>query len=115
MPLKANKKIILCKAEVTYGVDPVPVVGTDAMSVQNFNCQPANVRYAERNLALPYFGNRGQIPVGETMTMEFDVEIARAGAVAAKARLWDIAPRMRLFGDGNANDGAGNICAYFYQ
>lgn len=85
MPLKANKKIILCKTEgASYGVDPTPVVGTDAMSVQNFNCQPANVRYAERNQALPYFGNRGQIAVGETMTMEFDVEIAGAGAVATK-------------------------------
>lgn len=83
MPLKANKKIILCKIETTYGVDAAPVVGTDAMSVQNFTCQPANVRYAERNQALPYFGNRGQIPVGETMTMEFDVEVAGAGAVAS--------------------------------
>lgn len=95
MPLKANKKIILCKIETTYGTDATPVVGTDAMSVQNFTCQPANVRYAERNQALPYFGNRGQIPVGETMAMEFDVEIAGAGAVATKP---GYGPLMRACG-----------------
>jgi len=95
MPLKANKKIILCKIETTYGVDAAPVVGTDAMAVLNFSCNPVNGRYAERNQALPYFGNRGQIAVGETMTMEFDVEIAGAGAVATKPAY---GPLMRCCG-----------------
>jgi hypothetical protein len=84
MALKANKKIILCKIETAYGEDAAPVVTTDAMSVLNFNCNAANVRYIERNQALPYFGNRGQIAVGETMTMQFDLEMAGAGAVATK-------------------------------
>lgn len=82
MSLKANKKIILAKVESTYGTDATPVVGTDAMSVLNFSAVPANIRYIERNQALPFFGNRGQINVGETMTMEFDIELSGAGAVA---------------------------------
>lgn len=82
MSLKANKKIILAKVETTYGTDAAPVVGTDAMSVLNFSAVPANIRYIDRNQALPYFGNRGQINVGETMTMEFDIELSGAGAVA---------------------------------
>lgn len=81
--MKANKKVILCKKEVTYGLDPVPVVGTDALVVLNFSVKPINIRYADRNQALPFFGNRGQINVGETMSMEFDIEIAGAGGVAA--------------------------------
>ncbi len=80
---KANKKVVLCKVETTYGTDAVPVVGTDAMTVLNFSIVPINIRYTDRNQALPFFGNRGQINVGETMQMEFDVEIAGAGAVDA--------------------------------
>ena len=83
MPMKANKKVVLCKVETTYGVDATPVVGTNALVVLNFNIVPTNIRYAERNQALPFFGNRGQINVGETVTLEFDLEMAGAGAVAS--------------------------------
>lgn len=82
MPMKANKKVVLCKVETTYGVDSVPTVGANAMVVLNLNPTPISVRYVERNQALPFFGNRGQISVGETMLLEYDVEIAGAGAVA---------------------------------
>lgn len=80
--MKANKKLITLKIEAAYGVDITPVVGTDDLLVANFSITPINIRYAERNTALPYFGSRGQINVGETMQMEFDIEIAGAGAVA---------------------------------
>lgn len=80
--MKANKKLITCKVETTYGVDAVPVVGTDDLLVHNFSITPINIRYAERNSAQPFFGNRGQINVGETMQMEYDIEIAGAGGVA---------------------------------
>lgn len=81
--MKSNKKFVTCKVETTYGTDATPVVGTNDLLVSNFNVTPINIRYAERNTALPYFGNRGQINVGETMQMEFDIEIAGAGGVAA--------------------------------
>ncbi|SFK92075.1 hypothetical protein SAMN05216302_102113 [Nitrosomonas aestuarii] len=81
MSIKALKKIILCKAEVTQGVDAVPVVGSDALLALNANVTPANIRYIDRNAAVPFFGNSGQINVGETMQLEYDIEIAGAGAV----------------------------------
>lgn len=83
MPMKANKKVVLCKVETTYGVDASPTVADDAMVVLNLNPTPISIRYVERNQALPFFGNRGQIAVGETMLLEYDVEIAGAGGVAA--------------------------------
>ncbi len=82
MNIKALRKVIYSKIEVTYGTDPVPAVATDALLVHNFQCRPVVPRYVERNPALSFFGNDGQIKVGETMVMEFDIEIAGAGGVA---------------------------------
>lgn len=82
MALKANKKIILCKVETAYGVDATPVVGTDALLAFNVQPTPVNIRYVERNAAVPFFGNHGQINVGETMQLEYDIELAGAGGVA---------------------------------
>lgn len=79
--MKSNKKLVTCKIETTYGTDATPAVGTDDVLVSNFSIVPINIRYAERNHALPYFGSRGQINVGETMQMEFDLEMSGAGAV----------------------------------
>lgn len=81
--MRSNQKVILAKIETTYGVDSLPVVGTNAMLVQDFKLKP-NIRFANRgNLALPYFGNRGLIKVGDTFAIEFDVEMAGAGGVAS--------------------------------
>lgn len=82
MPIKANKKVVLCKVENPSGSDALPVVGTDALLALNVQPTPLNVRYADRNAAVPFFGNHGQINVGDTMLLEFDVEMAGAGGVA---------------------------------
>lgn len=83
MPIRSKRKIIQVKVESSYGVDAAPVVGTDDMLVREFNIS-SNIRYVERNNALPFFGHQGQIKVGDTMKMEFDIELAGSGAVAAK-------------------------------
>lgn len=82
MNIKAKRKVIYSKIETVYGTDIVPAVATDALLVHNFSCRPVVPRYVERDPALSFFGNDGQIKVGESMVMEFDVEIAGAGAVA---------------------------------
>lgn len=82
MTIKALRKTVYCKIEGTYGVDSVPVAGTDAMVVHNFQCDPIVPIYQERNPALPFFGNQGQIKVGDYMMMQYDMEIAGAGGVA---------------------------------
>lgn len=82
MPIKALKKVVLCKVETTAGTDAVPVVGSNAMLALNVSVTPANVRYIARNAAVPFFGNHGEINVGETMQIEFDIEMAGAGTAA---------------------------------
>lgn len=84
MPLKAIKKIIQIKVESSYGVDSTPTIGTNDMLVSNLSIVPANIRYAERNSALPFFGAQDQIRAGDTMTVEFDVELTGSGTVAGK-------------------------------
>lgn len=83
MPIRARRKIIQVKVESSYGVDAVPVVGTDDMLVSNFTIG-SNVRYVKRNVAQPFFGHQGMIKIGDTMKVEFDVELAGSGAVATK-------------------------------
>lgn len=80
--MKSNKKFLTCKIETTYGTDVTPAVGTDDILVSNFSITPVNSRYTQRNQARPFFGAQGQIVVGETMGMEFDLEMCGAGAVA---------------------------------
>lgn len=88
--MRANQKVILAKIGTPYGTDSVPVPATDAMLVQDFKLKP-NLRFVNRgNLALPYFGNRGQIKVGDTFVIEFDVEMAGAGGVATVPGYWPL-------------------------
>lgn len=82
MPIKAKKKILFVKNETTYGVDAVPVAATDAKLVHNFSCTPLEGVYEERDPALPFFGNMGQVKVGEFMRMEYEIEATGAGGVA---------------------------------
>ncbi len=82
LPIKAHKKIVFCKVETTYGTDAVPVAATDAMLVHNFSCIPLEDLHVDRNPAMPFFGNSGQIKVGEYMSMEYDIEATGSGTVA---------------------------------
>ena len=82
MAIKAKKKVLLCKVETTKGVDASPTEAADAIYALNVSINPLNVQYIDRNAAVPFFGHSGQINVGETLRIEFDVEMAGAGAVA---------------------------------
>lgn len=79
--IKALRKVIFNKVEAAYGVDAVPVAATDALLVHNFTGVPVEIQYQERNPALPFFGNQGQVKAGELMRMEYAIEAAGAGAV----------------------------------
>lgn len=79
--MKANKKFLAVKIEATYGTDATPAIGTDDVLVSNFTIVPMEIRYAERNTARPYFAAREKINVGDTVKMEFDLEVSGAGTV----------------------------------
>ena len=80
MPLKSLRKAILVKAEVTPGTDPVPVAGTDAVLVRNWQWSPLQLNYEQRQMVLVYFGNDGSLVAGKYCQAQFEVEIAGAGS-----------------------------------
>lgn len=79
MPRLIRKIAILNKIETTYGVSSVPaainaIIGTDA------SFTPLEAEEVSRDLLFPYMGNMGVILTGKHAKLEFDVEVAGAGA-----------------------------------
>lgn len=72
--------ILMVKVETTPGVDAAPTPGANAILARNINPVPVNAEFADRNLIQPYFGHTGQVQVQGYSTIEFEVELAGAGA-----------------------------------
>lgn len=77
-----NKLAMLVKTEATYGTDPVPAVA-DAIISKNVSITPIEGEEVNRDLLLPYLGNQGTILTAMYGRVEFDVEIAGAGAAGS--------------------------------
>lgn len=124
MPIKAKRKVVFLKAEGTYGTDSTPAAATDALLVHNFSYVPLEMQYEERDPALPFFGNQGQVKAGDMVRMEFDIEIAGAGAVAAAPKFGPaliacamaetITPTTGPVTYSPISSGEGSVTAYFY-
>lgn len=76
------KRALLAKIESTYGTDPTPVGGTDAMYVYDLSITPMELVKAERNPVRPFFGADATILGGTPVKLEFKVPIAGGGAAA---------------------------------
>lgn len=83
--LKWNKKLVLVKVEGTYGTDSVPVVGTDAMLARNVSVKPLRLTTDERDYVVPHFGSQGWLVAGKFIEIDFEVEVAGAGAAGSAA------------------------------
>jgi hypothetical protein len=79
---------ILAKIEATYGTDPVPTGGTNAMLVSNLSINPINLSLVDREVVRPFFGASEQLPGARFVEMSFDVELVGSGTVAV-APAWD--------------------------
>ena len=80
MPVRRYRKLaMLHKIEATYGVDAVPVAA-DAIIATHVTVTPIEAQEVSRDLMLPYMGNQGVVLAGIYARVEFDVEIAGAGA-----------------------------------
>ncbi|ARE40912.1 hypothetical protein RGUI_2771 [Rhodovulum sp. P5] len=80
MPARRWRKLaILHKIEATEGVDAAPAAA-DAIVATNVSFSPIEAEEVRRDLILPYLGNQGMLLAAEYGRMEFDVEIAGAGA-----------------------------------
>lgn len=74
-----RKMAILHKIEATYGTDAAPAAA-DALIASNVTFTPMEGEEVSRDLMLPYLGNQGVILAGIYARIEFDIEVAGAGA-----------------------------------
>lgn len=87
MSLKNKEKAaILFKSEASYGVDSLPLPGTDT-----FICSKPEFgvisEERERKVVLPYFGKLASLKVGTGLEVSFEVEVKGSGVVATAPML----------------------------
>jgi len=74
-----NKLAMLHKLEAAYGEQAAPSAA-DAIVASNITFTPIEADEVERDRLLPYLGNQGSILASEYGKVEFDIEMAGAGA-----------------------------------
>ena len=72
--------LLLIKQEVTYGTDPVPAAGTNAILAQVSNAQPVQTQFEERQIVKGSLGSSGSIQVAAWSTITIQFELAGASA-----------------------------------
>lgn len=85
MPLLSRKRLILAKAESTYGTDSTPA-GTDAVLVRNLDITPLSGDLVSRDLIRPYLGNYDQLIARTSVAISFEVELAGSGTAGTAPR-----------------------------
>lgn len=81
MGLKFRKKIIVAKIEGPYATDAAPTGAANAILTKNLEIRPMEGDQVQRDVDRPTLGNDLAIHVGTHVVVEFDVEMAGAGAV----------------------------------
>jgi len=77
-----RKLAILHKIETTYGVSSAPIAA-NAIVGTNVTFTPMEGEEGSRDLLLPYLGNQGVVLAGLHAKLEFEVEMAGAGAAGS--------------------------------
>ena len=85
MPLLSRKRLILAKAETTYGTDSTPA-GADAVLVRNLEITPIESDIVSRDLIRPYLGNSQQLLAQSRVGITFQVELAGSGTAGTAPR-----------------------------
>jgi hypothetical protein len=85
MALLSRKRLILAKAESTYGTDSTPA-GTDAVLVRNLDITPLSGDLVSRDLIRPYLGNYDQLIAKTSVAISFEVELAGSGTAGTAPR-----------------------------
>jgi len=86
--LLTRRKVVLMKIEGTYGVDPVPVVATDAIRVFDFDWKFANQKMVEqKDASKNTLGPNKQIHADKLVQVTFKMPIKGSGTI-------DVAPEL---------------------
>jgi hypothetical protein len=75
-----DRKVILQKIETVEGTDAAPVVATDAIQTRNYAPNLFQMDVKVRNLDIPFFGARPEIPTNLRRGAVFEIEMAGGGA-----------------------------------
>jgi hypothetical protein len=98
MPKSTHRRLLLAVAESSYGTFNTSIAATDALLVSNLDGQPLDAGLIDRELVLPYFGNREKIIGQKVGTCTFDVEMAGSGTAGTAPR-WGRLLRACGFGE----------------
>jgi hypothetical protein len=76
-----RKKFLIAKIEATYGTDPSPVGGSDAVQVTNLELTPIESDNVQAAAFQGFLGNstRGTLVANKRVSVTFDVELAGSG------------------------------------
>lgn len=85
MALLSRKRLILAKAESTYGTDSTPA-GTDAVLVRSLEITPVQSDVVSRDLIRPFLGNSDQLLANTRVECSFEVELAGSGTAGTAPR-----------------------------
>jgi len=72
--------LLLVKIQPVANTDAVPTAALNSILARGIAPQPVNAEFADRDLIRPYFGYTGQVQVQAYSMIEFEVELAGAGA-----------------------------------
>lgn len=79
MAINWKSKVLLIKAETTYGTDPTPTGILNAILAKNIRLSPMEGEDKSRDLEQPYLGGQSTIPVGLHAKIAFDLELNPSG------------------------------------
>jgi hypothetical protein len=80
MPLLSRRQLLLAEIETTYGTDPTPLVGSNAILVRNIEVTPLESETVSRELIRPYLGQSEQLLAQTRVLVNFEVELAGSGS-----------------------------------
>jgi hypothetical protein len=79
MSLLTRIRAILSKIETTYGVDPTPTAGADALLMSNLTVSPMEMTLTQRQNIKAYMGNNPNVIAASYQKVSFDIEMAGSG------------------------------------
>jgi hypothetical protein len=79
MSFLTRKRAILSKIETTYGVDPTPTAGSDALLMSNLTVSPMEMTVVQRQNIKAYMGNNPSVLAAIYAKVSFDIELAGSG------------------------------------
>lgn len=115
MPLRVNRSIIMAKIEPTPGTDSSPVVGTDAILVENIATNLEALRMEKRPVVTQIIGKRQDQYGGSLRKVTFDTEIKGASAVYSSSVFPEIDPLFRASSLGATGDFTASSEKWTYQ